>query len=122
MRPTPETAVAADQAASCARRCATNTPSGDGDLCSRGDAERDCAAAVQNANAVFGEVLPPVLNGDGGRRSTLTDDAVSSNAMAAPNCELPCQESWDRVSDGERLGEDILGQFPAQSSFTARFF
>ena len=51
----------------------------------------------------------------------LTDDAVSSSAAAALNCELPCRESWDRVSEGEWLGDDMSSQFPAQSSSLQTF-
>ena len=50
-----------------------------------------------------------------------TDDAVSSSAAAAPNWELPCRESWDRVSEGEWLGDDMSSQFPAQSSSLQNF-
>ena len=46
---------------------------------------------------------------------------MSSNAAATPNWELPCGESCDRVSEGERLGDDISSKFPAQSSLLQNF-
>ena len=60
----PEIAVAADCSASCARRCATDKPKGDGDRRGPGDMERARAAATPReyaalgARLVVGEELP----------------------------------------------------------------
>ena len=61
-------------------------------------------------HSIWGRSSPERV-GDGRRRPMLTDDAVSSNAAAAPYTELPCTLSCDLVSEGLRLPVDILTKF-----------
>ena len=73
---------------------------------------------------MFGVLVNHCTVTPGGAPIPLTEDAVSSTAVSAANCELACTESCERVSSFTPVGEDIVHfsvqKFPAkQSSKTA---